>query len=119
VARWSQHVVLVGLAGSPMLDVFRDAGFTAAAEAFADRRYEPDGTLRSRKHPDALLSDPAEAAQQALSILQGKVVTRDGSEVPLHADTLCIHSDTPGSPQIAAQVAKALRQAGVQLRALK
>jgi UPF0271 protein len=119
VARWSQHVVLVGLAGSPMLDVFDDAGFPIAAEAFADRRYEPDGTLRSRKHPDALIQDPAEAAQQALTIVQGKVVARDGSEVPLHADTLCIHSDTPGSPQIAAQVARTLREASVQLRALK
>ena len=119
VARWSQQVVLVGLAGSPMLDVFRDAGFPIAAEAFADRRYEPDGTLRSRKHPDALLHDPAEAAQQALTIVQGKVIARDGGEVPLHADTLCIHSDTPGSPQIAAQVAKALREAGVNVSALK
>jgi UPF0271 protein len=118
VARWSHQVVLVGLAGSPMLDVFRDVGFTVAAEAFADRRYEPDGTLRSRKHPDALIHDPAEAAQQALTIVQGKVVARDGSEVPLHADTLCIHSDTPGSPQIAAEVAKGLREADVQLRAL-
>ena len=115
VARWSQHVLLVGLAGSPMLDVFDDAGFSTFAEAFADRRYEPDGTLRSRKHPDALIQDPAEAAQQALSIVQGKVIASDGSEVALHADTLCIHSDTPGSPQIAAQVAKALREAGVML----
>ena len=119
VARWSQHVVLVGLAGSPMLDIFDDAGFPIAAEAFADRRYEPEGTLRSRKHSDALIQDPAEAAQQALCIVQGKVVARDGSEVALHADTLCIHSDTPGSPQIAAQVAKALREAGVNVRALK
>jgi UPF0271 protein len=118
VARLRRDVVLVGLAGSPMLDVFRQAGFPVAAEAFADRRYEPDGTLRSRKHPDALISDPAEAAQQALIIVQGKVIARDGSEVPLHADTLCIHSDTPGSPEIAAEVAKVLREAGVQLRAL-
>src|SRR6266436_8524819 len=118
VARWSQQVVLVGLAGSPMLDVFDDAGFPIAAEAFADRRYEPDGTLRSRKHRDALIQDPGEAAQQALSIAQGKVVARDGSEVPLHADTLCIHSDTPGAPQIAAEAAKTLREASVQLRAL-
>ena len=117
VARWKPDIVLVGLAGSPMLDVFREAGFPIAAEAFADRRYEPDGTLRSRKHADALIHDPAEAAQQALSIVQGKVIARDGSEVPLHADTLCIHSDTPGSPQIAADVAKTLREAGVQLRA--
>jgi len=53
-----------------------------------------------------------------LTIVQGKVVARDGSEVPLHADTLCIHSDTPGSTHIAAQVAAALRQAGINLRAL-
>src|SRR5258708_36955535 len=112
VARWSQHVVLVGLAGSPMLEVFREAGFPIAAEAFADRRYEPDGTLPSPKHPTPLLHDPTEAAQQPLTIVQGKVVARDGSEVPLHADTLCIHIDTPGSPQIAAHVAKALRDAG-------
>jgi len=118
VARWTRNIVLVGLAGSPMLDVFRDAGFSVAAEAFADRRYEPDGTLRSRKHADALIRDPDEAAQQALTIVQGKVIARDGSQVPLHADTLCIHSDTPGSPQIAAQVAKALREAGFNVTPL-
>ncbi len=58
VARWSRDIVLVGLAGSPMLDVFREVGFAVAAEAFADRRYEPDGTLRSRKFEDALIADP-------------------------------------------------------------
>ena len=67
VARWSRDVALVGLAGSLMLDVFREAGFRVAAEAFADRRYEADGSLRSRKFEDALLRDPAEAAQQALA----------------------------------------------------
>jgi UPF0271 protein len=118
VARWTRNIVLVGLAGSPMLDVFRDAGFSVAAEAFADRRYEPDGTLRSRKHADALIRDPDEATQQALTIVQGKVIARDGSQVPLRADTLCIHSDTPGSPQIAAQVAKALREAGFNVTPL-
>ena len=60
-----------------MLDVFRDAGFRVAAEAFADRRYEPDGSLRSRKFADALIRDPAEAAQQALRIAeQGSVLAR-------------------------------------------
>src|SRR5580704_15911815 len=70
VARWSRNVVLMGLAGSPMLDVFRDAGFAVAAEAFADRRYEPDGTLRSRKFAGALIRDPAEAAEHALRIVE-------------------------------------------------
>src|SRR5689334_1425389 len=68
VARWSKEISLVGLAGSRMLDVFRNAGFPVAAEAFADRRYEADATLRPRKFPDALLHDPAEAAEQALKI---------------------------------------------------
>jgi UPF0271 protein len=119
VAQWSRDVVLVGLAGSPMLDVFRGAGFVVAAEAFADRRYEPDGTLRSRKFEDALIRDPKEAARQALSIAErGIVVASDGSEVPVDGQTLCIHGDTPGAPEIAATVARTLRDASVTVCAL-
>ena len=80
---------LFGLAGSPMLDVWRTMGMTVAGEAFADRRYEPDGTLRSRKFPDALITDPQEAAAQALRF------ARQGL-----ADTICVHGDTPGSVAI-------------------
>jgi UPF0271 protein len=119
VARWGRDVVLVGLAGSPMLNVFRKAGFAVAAEAFADRRYEPDGTLRSRKYEDALIRDPEEAGRQALSIVErGAVITRDGTKVPVDAQTLCIHGDTLGAAKIAATVARILREAGVQLHAL-
>jgi len=119
VARWGRDVVLVGLAGSPMLDVFRKAGFAVAAEAFADRRYEPDGTLRSRKFEDALIRDPAEAGQQALRIVErGVVIACDGTEVSVDAQTICIHGDTSGAPEIAATVARTLREAGVTLRAL-
>jgi len=115
----SEDVVLVGLAGSPMLDVFRKAGFAVAAEAFADRRYEPDGTLRSRKFEDALIRNPKEAARQALSIVErGAVTACDGSEVSVDAQTLCIHGDTPGAPEIAMTVARILREAGVTARAL-
>src|SRR5258708_1605072 len=116
VARWSRDVVLVGLAGSQMLGVFRKAGFAMAAEAFADRYYEPDGTLRSRKFGDALIHDPAEAGRQALSIVERRaVIACDGSEVAVNAQTLCIHGDTPGAPEIAAAVARTLREAGVAL----
>src|SRR6266852_4646657 len=91
VARWDPDVVLVGLAGSPMLDVFREAGFTVAAEAFADRRYEPDGTLRLRKFDDAMIRNPEEAGRQALRIAERRsVIACDGSEVSVHAQTLCI-----------------------------
>jgi UPF0271 protein len=114
VGRWRRDVVLVGLAGSPMLDVFRKAGFAVAAEAFADRRYEPDGTLRSRKFEDALICYPMEAGRQALSIVERRVVIAcDGTEVSVDAQTLCIHGDTPGAPEIATKVAQTLRDAGV------
>ncbi len=119
VARWNRDVVLLGLAGSPMLDIFRKAGFRVAAEAFADRRYEPDGTLRSRKFEDALIRDPAQAGVQALRIVErGMVIACDGTEVSVDAQTLCIHGDTPGAPQIAATVTRILHQAGVVVRAL-
>lgn len=106
-ARWRKDVVLMGLAGSPMLDVFRDCGFEVAAEAFADRTYEADGTLRSRKLPDALIRDPEAAAEQALRI------TERGT-----AQTICIHGDTPGAVRIAAAVAGKLRDHGVVLEPL-
>jgi len=119
VARWNKQVILVGLADSPMLEVFRKAGFVVAAEAFADRLYEPDGTLRSRKHNDALIRDPAEAGKQAISIAtRGALIARGGREIPVHAQTLCIHGDTPGSGKIAAAVAQALRAAGVSVQPL-
>ena len=88
-ARWNPQTTLFGLAGSPMLDVWREMGMTVAGEAFADRRYEPDGTLRSRQFPDALITDPREAAAQALRF------ARQGL-----AETICVHGDTPGSVAI-------------------
>jgi len=119
VARWRRDVVLVGLAGSPMLDVFGAAGFQVAAEAFADRAYEPDGTLRSRRFDDALIRDPEKAARQALGMVErGAVTASDGSEVPIASQTICIHGDTPGAPAIAAEVARVLQGAGVKLTGL-
>jgi UPF0271 protein len=119
IARWRRDVVLVGLAGSSMLDVFREAGFVVAAEAFADRRYEPDGTLRSRKFDDALIRNPKEAARQALGMVErGTVMASDGSEVKVVAQTICIHGDTPGATKIAEEVARTLRQGGIALSAL-
>lgn len=107
VARWNPDVVLVGLAGSAALDSYRDAGFAVAAEAFADRRYEPDGSLRSRSFGDALIRDPAEAAGQALRLAEKGNV-----------QTICIHGDTPGAVEIAATVSEALRTSGMVIRPL-
>lgn len=106
VARWGRDVILIGLAGSPMLDVFRDAGFLTLAEAFADRRYEPDGSLRSRQFPDSLIVDPGQSARQVLEIMQGHVTAIDGTEIEIHAETICIHGDNPNAAVIAAAIAK-------------
>ena len=119
VTRWRKDVVLVGLAGSVMLEEFCKGGFRVAAEAFGDRRYESDGSLRSRKFADALLNVPEEAASQALRIVeQGSVLTASGQVVRLQAQTICIHGDTPGAAQIAQAVSRKLRAAGVELRAV-
>jgi UPF0271 protein len=119
VARWRQDVVLIGLAGSRMLEVFRDMGFEVAAEAFADRTYEPDGSLRSRKLPDAVIRDPRLAGAQALRIAQShRIMAADGSEIEVDAQTICLHGDTPGCVQIAASVASKLREAGLELKGL-
>ena len=97
VARWSKDVVLMGLAGSLSLEVYQSAGFRTLAEAFADRRYEADGSLRSRKLPGALIEDPQQAAAQAVEIARsGKV------------QSICIHGDTPGAVNIARAVREAL-----------
>jgi len=107
VARWNPATILVGLAGSQALEVWRSRGFRVAAEAFADRRYEPDGSLRPRKFTDALITDPAAAAAQAVRLVKAG-----------RAQTLCIHSDTPGAVETAKEVARALRAAGVTIQPL-
>jgi 5-oxoprolinase (ATP-hydrolysing) subunit A len=119
VKRWRTDVTLVGLAGSVMLEEFHAAGFAVAPEAFADRRYESDGSLRSRKLSDSLLTDPQAAAEQALQIVRERTVTAaDGASVPLRAQTICVHGDTAGAAEIAAQVRRRLEEAGITVASL-
>jgi UPF0271 protein len=101
VARWKHTAPIFGLAASPMLDVWKAMGMQGVGEAFADRRYEPDGTLRNRKFPDALITDPAAAAAQAVRL------AREGK-----AQTICVHGDTPGSVAILRACRAALEAEG-------
>lgn len=113
-ARWSRELIFVGLAHSAMLAVWQAMGFRVAAEAFIDRVYEADGALRSRAHADALLHSPADASAQALRVVQEHgVIARNGAKLPMLADTLCIHGDTPEAPALLAAVREKLTQAGV------
>lgn len=117
--RVDRSLVLVGLASSPTIARWRAMGLAAVEEAFADRRYEPGGGLRGREHANALVSSPAEAAEQALRIASGHgVLSWDGVPVPIHADTICIHGDTPGAPAVAREVRARLETAGFRIGAL-
>ncbi len=114
-----EQLIMVGQAGSSTLTLWESMGLICAAEAFADRAYEPDGILRKRTLAGALLDDPAKAAQQAINIATRHVaIATDGTELKVAAGTICIHSDTPGSVLIARAVNEALKKAGVQVRPL-
>ena len=118
VIRFSPSLVLVGLAGSALIAAGREAGLAVAEEVFADRAYEPDGTLRSREHADAVLDEPEAAAAQALALVRGGVQALDGTAVTLRADTICVHGDLPGAAARAKAVRAALEADRVEVRAL-
>ena len=111
-------VALFAAPNSALAEAALGAGLRVVREGFADRAYERDGTLRSRKLAGALHTDPKVAAKQALSFVRdGGVHAHDGSFLKMAVDTLCIHGDTPGAPAIAAAVREALAGAGVKVRA--
>jgi UPF0271 protein len=119
IRRGSPELILVGLAGSSLIQAGVAAGLQVASEAFADRAYEADGSLRSRRLPGAIIATPAAAARQALSIVRdGRVTAHDGTVVAVRADTICVHGDTPGAPNYVAAIRAALDKAGVTIAAL-
>lgn len=117
VKRVNPELVLVCLATSQTARAAAEAeGLRVAREAFADRNYNADGTLRSRKEPDAVITDPALAAERAVRMARdGVIVAYDGTEIPVQADTLCIHGDEPTAPVVARAVREALAKAGIEV----
>lgn len=111
-------MVVVVQYSSPAAECYQQAGLRIATEAFADRAYEPNGSLRSRSLPGALL-DADRAVEQALSIvLHRQAVASDGTQLDIHPDTLCFHSDTPNATAIAKRVREALENASVRIAPL-
>ena len=110
VDRVAPDLDIMCLSGSLMVKILEDMGLKVVQEAFADRTYERDGGLRDRGSDRALITDPQKAADQARSIIEDKkIITFDGSEISLEAQTLCVHSDTPNAIAIAQEVRLVLR----------
>jgi UPF0271 protein len=116
VRRVGTELVLVGASGSMLVGAGREAGLPVAEEAFADRRYRSDGTLVPRGRPGALITDPDEAAEQAVQLARdGVVVADDATRVSVRADTICLHGDTPGAAEIARRIHERFRSAGIRI----
>jgi UPF0271 protein len=120
VARAGQALILVGLCTTTAMRRAAEAeGLRFAGEAFADRRYNADGTLQSRKVPGSVITEPASAAVQAVRIArEGVVDVPGGATVRLSAQTLCVHGDNPSALQNARAVRRALEEAGIEVRRL-
>ena len=119
VAAFDPRLILFGLPNSALLHEGEAAGLRVAAEAFADRTYEADGSLTPRRAPGSVIQDPASVVARAVDMIStGQVIARDGAVVPLRADTICLHGDTPGAANLARHLRGALEAAGVKVAPL-
>lgn len=111
-------LALLGLPGALVLKIARQQGLRTLREAFADRAYNPDGTLVSRRQPGSVLHDPAEVAARVVGLVtRGVVSAIDGKPVRVEAESICVHGDSPGAVEMAKEIRRALTDAGVELRA--
>lgn len=117
VLRYDRTLPVVGLPGSRFLALAAAAGLRTVAEAFADRAYNPDGTLVSRRLPGAVLDDPTQVADRMVRLLTtGRLGAVDGTDIELAAESLCTHGDSPGAVAMARALRAAIETAGVVVR---
>lgn len=118
VADFDRGLVLVGLAGSALVEAGLALDLAVSREGFCDRRYRADGSLTPRSEPRAVLEDRAEAVAQAVAIAtRQQAVTADGAAVHVEADTLCVHGDRQDAALFAQDLRQALQEAGIQVTA--
>jgi UPF0271 protein len=118
IASFDRTLLLFGLPGSELLNAGRAAGLTVVAEGFADRAYEPDGSLTPRSRPGAVIHDAAEVVRRAVRMArEGVVTSTDGRDVPMRVQTICTHGDTPGSHELTRLLREELERSGIVVRA--
>jgi 5-oxoprolinase (ATP-hydrolysing) subunit A len=119
VAAFDKSLILFGLPRSEILNAGRAAGLRVAAEVFADRAYEPDGSLASRRKAGSVIHDADSVVARAVRMVRDRTVAAvNGAIVPLEADTLCVHGDTPGSDDLAKKIRAGLEAAGIAVKAI-
>ncbi len=117
VVEYDRGLAVLGLPGSALLEAARAAGLRAVPEAFADRRYTASGGLVSRSRAGAVLSEPDDVAEQVRRLVTGAgVIADDGTVVPIVAESICVHGDTPGAVRIAERVRAEIERAGSPVR---
>jgi UPF0271 protein len=113
-------LIFVVLANTKLVQAGEAANLALAHEVFADRAYEDDGTLVSRKKPGSVLHDPKQIAERVVRMIQdGAVISVTGKIIKMRTDTVCIHGDTPGAVDIARGVRQALKDAGIEVAPFK
>ena len=116
VAAVDPDLPVMGLPGSAFLRRAEEAGLRTVAEAFADRAYTPQGALVPRREPGAVLHDPDEVARRMVRLVaDGLVTALDGTDIAMHADSICTHGDSPGAVEMARAVRDALTTEGVTI----
>lgn len=110
------YIALAGARGEMMTRVGREVGLRVVHEAFPDRAYTPEGNLLPRQLPGAVIEDPQQVAARALTMAkEGVVKAVDGSTIPLSAQTLCVHGDTPSAVELVVSIRSALEREGITL----
>jgi len=116
---FDSKLVIYGLAGSALIQAALDIGVPAASEVFADRTYQDDGSLTPRNQPNAMIEDADAAVVQVKRVVLERVVRSvHGNDVPVRADTLCIHGDQPSALAFVKKIRQALSDAGIAAKAL-
>lgn len=116
VASLDRSLILFGLPNSELLRAGEAAGLRIAAEVFADRAYDPDGSLTSRAKPGSVIHDTPQVVARAIRMVTDQeVIAVDGSRIALRADTICLHGDTPGAAGHARAVRAGLEKAGIKI----
>lgn len=117
IGNFDDGLIVMGLAGSPFVEKARAAGLRTVQEAFADRAYTPRGELVSRRESGAVLHDASLVAERMIRLVtEGEIEAIDGTVVPVAADSICVHGDSPGAVEMARAVRDALVGAGIELR---